>query len=46
MRIGILSTDNLIPLEEPGIRRRDEDLRLEEACKALPGEEDKHCAAA
>jgi hypothetical protein len=46
MRIGVLSTENLIPSEEAGIRRRDEGLRLEEARKALPGEEDKHRAAA
>lgn len=46
MRIGVLRADDLVRLEEAGIRRRDEGLRLEEARKALPWEEDKHRAAA
>jgi hypothetical protein len=46
MRIGILRADDLVRLGEAAIRRRDERLRLEEARKALLGEEDKHRAAA
>jgi hypothetical protein len=46
MRIGILGAEDLVLEDEVGIRHRDVGLRLEEARKALPWEEDKHRAAA